>query len=164
MCLPECWNSPYSNAAFPKYAEVVPGIGQTPTPDENPSSHALCEEAKKLGIWLIGGSVPERVVEADGKEELFNTCIIINPSGRCRTAPLLDHLIQVPHHLRRLQFNLTGEIVGKHRKVHLFDIDVPGKIRFKESETLSPGQASEVIFCYTSPTRLVSCYVVSFIL
>lgn len=24
-------------------------------------------------------------------------------------------------------------------QVHLFDIDVPGKIRFKESETLSPG-------------------------
>lgn len=36
-------------------------------------------------------------------------------------------------------FNPEGTMVGKHRKVHLFDIDVPGKIRFKESETLSPG-------------------------
>jgi len=36
-------------------------------------------------------------------------------------------------------FNKEGEIVAKHRKVHLFDIDIPGKIRFKESEILSPG-------------------------
>jgi len=33
----------------------------------------------------------------------------------------------------------NGEVVAKHRKVHLFDIDVPGKITFKESDTLSPG-------------------------
>lgn len=32
-----------------------------------------------------------------------------------------------------------GHLVATHRKVHLFDIDIPGKIRFKESETLSPG-------------------------
>ncbi|CEG48241.1 omega-amidase nit2 [Plasmopara halstedii] len=36
-------------------------------------------------------------------------------------------------------FSPEGEIIGKHRKVHLFDIDVPGKITFKESDTLSPG-------------------------
>lgn len=28
-----------------------------------------------------------------------------------------------------------------HRKVHLFDIDIPGKIKFKESETLSAGSS-----------------------
>ena len=26
---------------------------------------------------------------------------------------------------------LLGELVATHRKVHLFDIDIPGKIRFK---------------------------------
>ena len=31
--------------------------------------------------------------------------------------------------------NADGVLVEKHRKVHLFDIDVPGKIRFFESET-----------------------------
>ena len=35
--------------------------------------------------------------------------------------------------------NPSGEVVAKHRKVHLFDIDVPGGITFFESETLSPG-------------------------
>lgn len=36
-------------------------------------------------------------------------------------------------------FNPTGDMIATHQKIHLFDIDVPGKIRFKESETLSPG-------------------------
>ena len=34
-----------------------------------------------------------------------------------------------------------GEILGKHRKMHLFDIDVPGRITFKESDTLSAGNS-----------------------
>ena len=38
----------------------------------------------------------------------------------------------------------TGTVLAKHRKVHLFDIDIPGKIRFKESETLSAGDAITV--------------------
>eukprot|EP00186_Timspurckia_oligopyrenoides_P002688 CAMPEP_0182451386 /NCGR_PEP_ID=MMETSP1172-20130603/43690_1 /TAXON_ID=708627 /ORGANISM="Timspurckia oligopyrenoides, Strain CCMP3278" /LENGTH=269 /DNA_ID=CAMNT_0024649157 /DNA_START=290 /DNA_END=1099 /DNA_ORIENTATION=- len=32
-----------------------------------------------------------------------------------------------------------GIVLAKHQKMHLFDIDVPGKIRFIESETLSAG-------------------------
>lgn len=38
-------------------------------------------------------------------------------------------------------FGPEGEMIVKHRKIHLFDIDVPGKIRFQESETLSPGNS-----------------------
>ncbi|XP_069495271.1 omega-amidase NIT2 isoform X2 [Ambystoma mexicanum] len=38
-------------------------------------------------------------------------------------------------------FSPDGEMLVKHRKIHLFDIDVPGKICFKESETLNPGSS-----------------------
>ena len=31
--------------------------------------------------------------------------------------------------------------MAKHRKMHLYDIDIPGKITFQESETLSPGNS-----------------------
>ena len=51
--------------------------------------------------------------ERDG-DKLYNTCPVFNPSGN---------------------------LVAKHRKIHLFDIDVPGKIRFQESETLSAGNS-----------------------
>lgn len=36
-------------------------------------------------------------------------------------------------------FNPKGEIIAEHRKVHLFDIDIPGKVTFKESDKLSSG-------------------------
>lgn len=36
-------------------------------------------------------------------------------------------------------YNPSGTMIGKYRKMHLFDIDIPGKITFKESEVLSPG-------------------------
>jgi omega-amidase len=58
------------------------------------------------------------IPELDG-EAVYNTCIVVNDKG---------------------------ETVARHRKAHLFDIDVkeiPGKrpaIKFQESETLSPGQ------------------------
>ncbi|KAF7589832.1 Carbon-nitrogen hydrolase [Aspergillus hancockii] len=32
-----------------------------------------------------------------------------------------------------------GKLLASHRKMHLFDIDVPGGMCFRESETLSPG-------------------------
>ncbi|XP_061539777.1 omega-amidase NIT2 isoform X3 [Phycodurus eques] len=47
-------------------------------------------------------------------------------------------------------FGPDGQLLVKHRKIHLFDIDIPGKIRFQESETLSPGNTLsmfETPFC-----------------
>jgi len=52
------------------------------------------------------------IPETDG-QNLFNTCTV---------------------------FNRHGKLLAKYRKAHLFDIDIPGKIRFVESETLKPGQ------------------------
>lgn len=43
-----------------------------------------------------------------------------------------------------ISYNPKGELIAKHRKVHLFDIDVPGKIRFIESEVLSGGDKATV--------------------
>jgi len=47
-------------------------------------------------------------------------------------------------------FGPEGQLLGKHRKIHLFDIDVPGGMKFKESETLSGGiklTIVETAFC-----------------
>lgn len=38
-----------------------------------------------------------------------------------------------------LVYDNRGSLIAKHRKVHLFDIDIPGKISFRESLTLAPG-------------------------
>lgn len=74
------------------------------------------------------------VPERDG-DKLYNTCVVVNNAG---------------------------EIVGKHRKVHLFDIDVPGKITFKESDSLSPGNEPTMV---NTPWGLIGvgiCYDIRF--
>ena len=38
-------------------------------------------------------------------------------------------------------YGRQGQLLAAHRKAHLFDIDVEGGQRFKESDTLSPGNA-----------------------
>ncbi|CAH8576450.1 unnamed protein product [Schistosoma intercalatum] len=37
-------------------------------------------------------------------------------------------------------YNPDGELVGLYRKLHLFDIDIPGQFTFKESASLSSGK------------------------
>ena len=134
LVLPECWNSPYAVASFPVYAERAPEIGDKGTSLEStasPSSVMLCNVAKENKVWLVGGSIPER----DSSGKLFNTCLIINP---------------------------TGQVVGKHRKVHLFDIDVPGKITFKESDSLSAGQTVTVVDTPWGGLGVGICYDIRF--
>ncbi len=55
-------------------------------------------------------------------------------------------------------FDREGKIIGKHRKVHLFDINVPDKITFKESETLSAGNQVTVVQTDLSRIGVAICY------
>ncbi|KAF8660734.1 hypothetical protein HU200_057476 [Digitaria exilis] len=54
--------------------------------------------------------------KASGK--VFNTCCVIGPDGH---------------------------ILAKHRKLHLFEIDIPGDIKFKESDAFTGGQEPTVV-------------------
>ncbi|KAI0075798.1 carbon-nitrogen hydrolase [Panus rudis PR-1116 ss-1] len=135
IVLPECFNSPYGHVHFPVYAENIgykPGQAYDVSSSPSESVKALSEVAKETGTWLLGGSIPERD-ETDGK--VYNTATVYSPKG---------------------------ELVATHRKVHLFDIDIPGKIKFKESETLTGG--SSVNFFDTEFARigLGICYDVRF--
>ena len=96
--LPEMFSCPYDNAWFPRFAE----------PEGGPTYRRLSRLAGETGLFLIGGSVPER----DDSGRIFNTSY---------------------------SFNSSGSLLGKHRKVHLFDIDIRGGQKFRESDTLSPG-------------------------
>lgn len=42
-------------------------------------------------------------------------------------------------------FDRQGRQIGKHRKVHLFDIDIRGGQRFRESDTLTAGEECTVV-------------------
>lgn len=42
-------------------------------------------------------------------------------------------------------FNQTGELVGLHQKMHLYDIDAPGEIVFRESDSLTAGGGITIV-------------------
>jgi omega-amidase len=86
-----------------------------PSEEQSPSFHALSKIAAEAKVYLVGGSIPEYEPKT---EKLYNTSLTFSPSG---------------------------ELLATHRKVHLFDIDIPGKITFHESEVLSPGDKITII-------------------
>lgn len=90
-------------------------VPSPPTEEQSPSFHALSNLAKESKAYLIGGSIPEYWEET---KKHYNTSLTFGPDGK---------------------------LLATHRKVHLFDIDIPGKIKFQESEVLSPGNKVTLI-------------------
>ncbi|RKF72006.1 Omega-amidase NIT3 [Golovinomyces cichoracearum] len=86
-----------------------------PTVEQSPSWHSLSLVAREASCYLIGGSIPEF---DSNTQKYYNTSLTFAPSG---------------------------ELLATHRKIHLFDIDIPGKICFKESDVLSPGNSITLI-------------------
>ena len=55
-------------------------------------------------------------------------------------------------------FDRKGHQIGKHRKMHLFDIDIKGGQYFKESDTLTPGEQVTVFDTEFGRMGLCICY------
>ena len=59
-------------------------------------------------------------------------------------------------------FDKQGKIIAKHRKMHLFDIDVKDKIYFKESDTLTQGDSFTVCDTEFGKVGIGICYDIRF--
>lgn len=59
-------------------------------------------------------------------------------------------------------FDEQGTLIGRHRKVHLFDVDIIGGTVCKESSVLSPGQEMTVVKAGGVTLGLGICYDVRF--
>ena len=75
----------------------------------------LSEAAKETGTYVVGASIPEL---GEKEKTYYNTAFVFNPEGK---------------------------LLATHRKTHLFDIDIPGKIKFIESDVLSPGNKVTIV-------------------
>src|SRR5262249_24625881 len=91
------------------------------------TSELLGRLATRYRVWLIGGSYVETV---PGQERPYNTCPVFDPDG---------------------------ELVARYRKLHLFDVDVDGKV-YEESATIAAGAEVVVAKVAGVPVGLTICY------
>ncbi|XP_027175734.1 omega-amidase, chloroplastic-like [Coffea eugenioides] len=59
-------------------------------------------------------------------------------------------------------FGADGKIKGKHRKIHLFDIDIPGRMTFKESMTFTAGESPTIVDTEVGRIGIGICYDIQF--
>lgn len=97
---------------------------------EGPIQEFLSQQARKHGVWLVGGTVP----------------LVASTENKVRAACLL--------------YNDAGEQVARYDKIHLFDVELPDNAgeQYTESETIEAGD--EVVVADTPFGRLglAVCY------
>jgi predicted amidohydrolase len=101
-----------------EFAEALPG----------PSSTALAEFARELGIYLLAGSILETI---PGSEKAYNTSLLFGPSG---------------------------QIIASYRKIHLFDVDLANGTSLRESATREYGEGVVVARTEVCSMGLSVCY------
>jgi deaminated glutathione amidase len=88
----------------------------------------MADLARRLRVTLLLGSLPEKV---DGDTRVRNTSVLLGPDGRT---------------------------LAVYRKMHLFDIDVPGMEQLKESRSVVPGEELVVAETPFGNLGLSICY------
>ena len=97
-------------------------------PIPGPTSERLSAIARELGIHLQPGSITETIA---GERRCYNTALLFTPDG---------------------------ELAGRYRKIHLFDVEIPGQVTAKESEARKPGQETVVVPTAIGTIGLSVCY------
>jgi predicted amidohydrolase len=98
-------------AVLPEYVDYLGPADRTPKPEPVDGEFAtfFADTARELGIWLVAGSFHEVGPDAD---RTYNTSLV---------------------------FDRTGSLVTAYRKIHLYDVDIPGRVSYQESRSVAPG-------------------------
>lgn len=99
-------------AVLPEYVDYLgakEGFVQASEPIPGPTSRSMAAKARQHGIWLLSGSICET---SDEPGKIYNTSLL---------------------------FNRSGELVARYRKIHLYDVELPGNVSEQESATVSAG-------------------------
>jgi len=89
----------------------------------------LRELATKHKIWIVGGGTPE-IVPGD-IARTYNTALVVDPNG---------------------------DLVARYRKIHLFDVDIPGGAVLRESDATAAGSELVVLDVEGAKVGVSICY------
>src|SRR5580693_2935032 len=94
-----------------------------------PAQDFLAATARRLRLWIVGGTVPLRS----------------GVDGRVAAASLV--------------YDSDGQRVARYDKIHLFDVDIPGRTEsYRESAHVAPGSSPAVIDTPVGRLGLSVCY------
>jgi predicted amidohydrolase len=122
---PECTNGLWSDRAAQK--------SSLRTESDDPTLAALRDEAAKLGIWLLIGSLALLTGDADGR--FANRSFLIGPDGT---------------------------IAARYDKIHMFDVNVSATEIYRESAAFRPGDKAVIAQTPFAPIGMSVCYDVRF--
>jgi nitrilase len=101
---------------------------------EGPIQSFLGHCARELKLWIVGGTMPIRV--PDQPEKVAAASLLFDDEGRC---------------------------VTRYDKIHLFDVDIPGREeRYRESATIAAGQSPTVFPTPIGRLGMAVCYDIRF--
>lgn len=95
---------------------------------DGPMQAFLAEQARRLGLWLVGGTLPLR---GETPERVRAACLVYSPEGRR---------------------------VARYDKMHLFDVEVGEGESYRESASLEPGGEPVVVETGAGRVGLSVCY------
>jgi len=96
---------------------------------EGPMQDFLTQIAKRLGIWVVGGTVP---LDAEDPNKIRAACMV---------------------------YDDQGNRVARYDKIHLFDVNlVEANERYSESETIEPGEKAVVLDSPFGRLGIAVCY------
>ncbi len=102
-------------------------------PGRGPIQDWLGETAERSGVWIIGGSIP---LISPEPERVYGACPV---------------------------YSADGEPMACYRKIHLFDVSLPGaKESYRESASMYPGDSTVVVETPAGTVGLTICYDVRF--
>ncbi|HLL66614.1 MAG TPA: carbon-nitrogen hydrolase family protein [Micromonosporaceae bacterium] len=117
-------------AVLPEYVDYLGPASTAPKPEPTDGSFAayFADAARELGMWVHAGSFHE--VGPD-PEHTYNTSLV---------------------------FDRDGALAGTYRKIHLYDVEIPGRVSYRESGTVAPGTRTEVVAVDEARVGLSICY------
>jgi predicted amidohydrolase len=96
---------------------------------DGPIQSRLASLASELGLWIVAGTIPLRV---PGEARLAAACLVYDAAGRR---------------------------VARYDKIHLFDVEIPGKDeRYQESSSVRPGATPVCVDTPAGRLGLAVCY------
>ncbi len=109
--------------------------GDAAEPVPGPTSEAMGCLARDLSIYLVAGSIlrisDEAADQDRARPKYRNTCLLFGPDG---------------------------SQLASYDKIHLFDIDLPGRISLRESDSRSPGGQTVCVETELGLIGLAVCY------